>query len=347
MKADLPILPRSSFPAPARGLLAGLILISLVLSPVITGCRKQEPFRETMFLMGTLVEIAAYPDTREVRDAVALAFRRMEKVESLADQWEEDSPFARLRRGEGSDLSPEMLQVLEVALKVARMSSGVFDPTMGELVDLWGFERGSHRVPGSDRISEAMASMGYERLSMSGGGVKVNGQPVWLELGGVAKGYAVDEAVRVLKKSGVRAGIVNAGGDLRAFGKKPGGKPWRIGVQDPDDPQGMVGVLTVEDAAVATSGDYERYFEVDGVRYHHILDPATGRPSRSGVRGVTVVAPDCVLADALATAVFVLQQDQGRELLGRQNDVEGAWVLEDGRILTTPGIGTVIEFERR
>lgn len=118
-------------------------------------------------------------------------------------------------------------------------------------------------------------------------------------------------------------------------------------MQDPDDPQGLLGVLSLKDGSVATSGDYERYFEVDDIRYHHILDPNTGRPSRSGIRSTTVVASECVLADALATAAFVLGPDRGRELFEGQNGVEGILVIEDGQILKTSGIGSVIEFESR
>ncbi len=163
----------------------------------------------------------------------------------------------------------------------------------------------------------------------------------------MAKGYAVDEAVKVLRKRAVGGGIVNAGGDLRTFGLKPGGKLWKIGVQDPDHPQELAGVLTLREAAVATSGDYQRYFEEGGVRYHHILDPATGHPARSGLRGTTVIAPDCALADALATAAFVLGPEKGLKLLEDWDGVEGVLIAEGGEILTTSGIGEDIPFERR
>ena len=162
---------------------------------------------------------------------------------------------------------------------------------------------------------------------------------MWLDLGGVAKGYAVDEAVRVLKEGGIRSGIVNAGGDLRSFGLKPGGKRWKIGVQHPENPQEMSGVLEVGEISVATSGDYQRYFEVDDIRYHHILDPATGYPARSGLKGTTVFAPDCATADALATAAFVLGPVKGIELLQKWEGAEGVLITEDGTILTTSGIG--------
>ncbi|TNF47140.1 FAD:protein FMN transferase [bacterium] len=343
MKADPENLTGSPTLAGTIRLLVSLILLSIFL----TNCSEEKPFRETMFLMGTLVEIVAYPDSQQVRDAVSMAFRRMEKVEALADYKASESPLTSLRRGEDAALSDELLQILSVAIEVARMSRGAFDPTMGELVALWGFDRSEPKVPGSVRISEALGSVGYKRLSVDGVSVKVSGEKVWLELGGVAKGYAVDEAVRILKKGGVSAGIINAGGDLRAFGEKPDGKQWRIGVQNPDDPQGMLGVLILKEGSVATSGDYERYFELDGVRYHHILDPKTGLPSRSGIRSVTVVTSECVLADALATAAFVLGPDQGQELLGKHNGVEAILVIDNGQILKTSGIGTVVEFEER
>ena len=157
----------------------------------------------------------------------------------------------------------------------------------------------------------------------------------------------MDEAVQILSGSSATGGIVNAGGDLRAFGKKAGGKPWKIGVQDPDNPQELAGVLSIREAAVATSGDYQRYFEKEGVRYHHILDPATGYPARSGLKGTTVIAPDCALADALATAAFVLGPEKGLKLLEEWDEVEGVLITDGGKILTTTGIGKVIPFEER
>jgi thiamine biosynthesis lipoprotein len=158
-----------------------------------------------------------------------------------------------------------------------------------------------------------------------------------ISLGGIAKGYAVDRAVEVLRESGIQGGIVSAGGDLKAFGKREDGGPWKVGVRNPRDPSKNISVIPVSNLAVATSGDYERYRVVGGRRYHHIIDPRTGYPSR-GCMSVTVVTEQALEADALATAVFVLGPERGRALLEKLPDVEGILVDGDGRIVASSGL---------
>jgi thiamine biosynthesis lipoprotein len=222
-------------------------------------------------------------------------------------------------------------------MNVSRATSGAFDPTLGEVVQLWGFGRDDPRLPGPEEIEDAIDNAGYDKVP--DGQCCPDGRDIWFDLGGVAKGYSVDVAVRALKEAGIKAGIVNAGGDLRSFGVRPRRGYWKIGVQDPDNPQELAGVLEVKEAAVATSGDYQRYFEEGGIRYHHILDPATGYPAHSGVRGATVIAPDCATADALATAAFVMGPEKGLAMLESWEGAEGVLITDDGKILTTSGIG--------
>ena len=291
-------------------------------------------------MMGTLVDVVLYPDSPAVQQAVVTAFGRMNQIEGGAYRQRVEIPFTP-----NSDLDA----ILDAGLAVSKASSGAFDPTLGEVIKLWGFDTEKPGIPDPDDMKVAIGRVGYQRLDPSSASPSVSQgrDPVWLDLGGVAKGFAVDEAVQILSESSATGGIVNAGGDLRAFGKKAGGKPWKIGVQDPDNPQELAGVLSIREAAVATSGDYQRYFEEGGVRYHHILDPATGYPARSGLRGATVIAPDCALADALATAAFVLGPEKGLKLLEEWDGVEGVLITEDGKILTTSGIGKTIPFEER
>lgn len=297
-------------------------------------------------MMGTLVEVVLYADKETAPEASKQAFERMLVVEREAHASEESSPLYRLRKGEGVVIEGDLALILEVAMKVSRASAGAFDPTLGQVVYLWGFGREDPRIPGPEEIQTAMKNAGY--LGVPEEQCCPEGLGIWFELGGVAKGYAVDEAVRTLQEAGVRAGIMNAGGDLRTFGVRPGRKYWNIGVQDPENPQELAGVLKVREAAVATSGDYQRFLEKDGIRYHHILDPATGYPARSGLRGTTVIAPDCATADALATATFVLGPERGLALLEGWDDAEGVLITNDGKILTTSGIGEGgIEFEER
>jgi len=296
--------------------------------------------------MGTLVDVVLYGDKEVLPEAAGLAFESILRVEAAAHPSKEGSSLFRIRQGKGVRVEGDLARILDVALEVSRATSGAFDPTLGEVVNLWGFGRDDPHLPGPEKIVRALEGARYDRVLT--GQCCPEGLDIWFDLGGVAKGYAVDEAVRSLQDSGVKAGIVNAGGDLRSFGVRPRRGYWKIGVQDPENPQKLAGVLEIKEAAVATSGDYQRYFEEGGIRYHHILDPSTGYPAHSGLRGTTVIAPDCATADALATAAFVMGPEKGLAMLEKWEGAEGVLITEDGTILTTSGIGEGgIRFEER
>jgi len=331
---------------PGRTSIFKTILFLITVSMLVSGChRTYEPTRETRFMMGTLVEILVYARGDGAADAINRAFLRIQEVEKASSRWEKGSALESIREGKGAALVGDQAIILETALAVAAASSGAFDPTLGELADLWGIGMGNPRVPEEEEIRDALERSGYRRIPE--GGCCPPGLKVWFDLGGVAKGYAVDEAVKVLKSAGIGAGIVDAGGDLRSFGSKPGDVPWKIGVQDPEQPQDLAGILHVGEISIATSGDYQRYFEVGGIRYHHILDSATGRPARSGVKSVTVLATDCALADALATAAFVMGPEEGLDLIESWEKVEGILISGDGEYHVTSGIGEEYPFQKR
>ncbi len=336
--------PAGVFSAVSSFLKPTLFLITMGM--LVSGChRAPEPTRETRFMMGTLVEVVVYAQGDAASDAVNRAFTRIHEVEKASSRWEKGSALESIRAGKGASLGADETAIMKTALSVAVASSGAFDPTLGELVELWGIGTDQPRVPEEEEISGALERSGYRKIPEEGccpPGVKV-----WLDLGGVAKGYAVDEAVKVLKGEGISAGIVDAGGDLRSFGQKPGDVPWKIGVQDPETPQELAGILDVGEVSVATSGDYQRFFEAGGIRYHHILDSKTGRPARSGVKSATVLAPGCALADALATAAFVMGPERGLGLLEEWEGVEGILISDDGVYHVTSGIGKEYPFEKR
>jgi thiamine biosynthesis lipoprotein len=232
-------------------------------------------------------------------------------------------------------------EILVLAKRVAARSDGAFDPSAGALVELWGYP--DHpALPDSAAIAEAVATVDWravESADMAAGGEvprawKLGLPGMRLDLGGIAKGWGVDRAADLL--AGVSgAALVNVGGDLAVRGTKPAGTGWLIGVQDPRDPSRLFLKLRLTGpGAVATSGDYQRWFEVGGVRYHHLLDPRTGWPAR-GVRSATVVAPTCAVADAWATAAFVLGPEAGVAALEREPDLEGVLVTvgEDGELV--------------
>jgi thiamine biosynthesis lipoprotein len=280
---------------------------------------------ETRFLMDTMVVISvAHEDPQAAKVAADLAFGEMERVDRLMARVE-GTPLWELNIAGGGVADPEIIKVLEAGLKAARETGGAFDPTLAAVIDLWKIKEGPHAPPTQKDIDHARASTGWQKIRMDGDGkVRLGGTD--LDLGGIGKGYAVDLAVESLKASGLENFLVNAGGDLFIAGSK-NGKPWKVGVQHPRSAEEVFGAVP-KAGALVTSGDYERYFDWEGVRYHHVFSPATGRPATSGCVSVTVWADTTMRADILATAAFVLGPEKGLKLLETQKDVEGMIIDE-------------------
>jgi thiamine biosynthesis lipoprotein len=232
-------------------------------------------------------------------------------------------------------VSGELLSLLVQAVEVSRETGGAFDVTVGPLVALWQFDVGG-KVPAPEDLELALGLVDYRGLDLdvkeSTVGLAAGGMKI--DLGGIGKGFAVDRAANLLLEEGVENAIIDAGGDLRLLGSRPGKDFWRIGIRHPRDPARLLVSLDLADRAVVTSGDYERFFMAGGKRYHHLLDPATGLPAE-GCQSVTVVAGDTASADAYATAAFVLGPRRGLELLRRLPGVEGIIVDREGGVLWT------------
>lgn len=288
---------------------------------------RERLVRLTVPVMGTLAELAV-PARHEgvARQALQAAAAELRRVESLMTRFSPASDVGRFNAapaGASIPVSPETAEVVRAALGWARRSDGAFDPTLERLTALW--DPASATVPPrGEALAAAQGDAGGWRTLETGSGTDtptlLRTPGTALDLGGIAKGYGVDQATRVLREHGVHRGLVNVGGDLMALGDGPGARPWRIGIRDPRDPEGTVRTLELVDEAVATSGDYLRFFEHDGERYHHILDPRTGAPTRSRTRTVTVVAPDVMTADASATVAFTLEEEGARRVLASHPD---------------------------
>ena len=319
-----------------------LLLLLLLPSLLLGGCpgRSGTPaaVHRSRILMGTVVEITAYgPDQAPLERAVAQAFAAMAQIESLMTPHQPKSDVARLSAAAGPlQVSPETATVIAAGLRVGAASGGAFDMGLGRLKDLWDIEGEHPRIPSAEELRAALVGTGPGDLRLDGRTVTKSDPRLAVDLGGIAKGYAVDRAIAVLQAAGVKHASVNAGGDIRLLGDR-GDRPWKIGIQHPRREDAILATLELADTAVVTSGDYERYFERDGVRYHHLFDPKTGQPARL-CRSVTIVAPGAMLADALATAVFVLGPAAGPELLQHFPGCEGLIVAADGSTVTTPGL---------
>jgi thiamine biosynthesis lipoprotein len=286
-----------------------LLLISFAACSAKPGIHER-----TDFTLGTVAELKVVSRSEvEAGPALQRAFDELLRIEQLASSYLETSEVSRLARDPATPLSPEMQEILAVAREVQQASGGAFCPTLGALLHVWGFPE-PDALPDSAAVAEAL-----RRSRLPG---------AELDLGGVAKGYAVDLAAEALGRAG--SCIVSAGGDLAVRGTRPDGKAWLVGVQDPRDTSRFLVKLRLSGrVSVSTSGDYQRYIDVGGVRYHHILDPETGWPAQ-GLRSVTVVGPSTVLTDAWATAAFVLGAREGLARLEAHPDLEGVLVEEDG-----------------
>ncbi len=298
-----------------------LPLFALLLA--CSGSRPAEVDR-TGFGFGSYVRIKlldASPARAE--SLVAVAFDELNRLDTLWSAFLPGSDVAVLNRERSCRVSPETAELIRSALRFAELTGGALDITVRPLSEAWGFPDADYRVPSDSELAEALRAVGYRQVVLHGDTVVLAGS-ARVDLGGVAVGAAVDRVVEMLESAGVTAGLVDAGGDIRVFGDRT----WRIGLQDPRG-DGIVRVFELSDGAVSTSGDYQKFFERDGERFHHIIDPTTGRPA-GGCASVTVLAATTLAADALSTGLFVLGPERGTALLERLEGTGAVFVCEEG-----------------
>ncbi len=316
---------------PARRIGALVICFGLLLA-CTPAEQSLEPTTRDWSVMGTDLFITVYRESSDAELASAdldAAFAAVSEIDDLMSLYKPDSELTALNASAGqgaTSVSAHTFAVLDAADHYAALTDGAVDVTVEPLVRLWGFfDVADASVPGQDRIDEALAKTGMHRLTLDRVSRTAALEPdVRVDLGGIAKGYGVDQALAVLRERDVPAALVNLGGTVGVLGAHPAGRPWIVGIRHPRENQ-LIGEIRLQDGAVSTSGDYDRYFEHDGKRYSHIIDPRTGWPVE-GVYAVTVVAPNATAADALSTAAYVLGRDDGLALLSMCAGVEGVMV---------------------
>lgn len=334
-----------------------IISLGLVLGiGIIFFAQSQE--RELMreeFLMDTLVSISTYgTDTDFLQEATQKAFLEIRRIADLTNRFPLPSITAAalsdvIRINEMAGIKPvvvdeDVFKMLQLAQEYNRLTEGAFDVTIGPVMDLWGFGREKQKVPTASELQKALALVDSRKLILDqkAHSAFLNKKGMALDLGAVAKGYAVEKAAQVLEKEGVEKALINAGGNIRVLGKKEKWKPWKIGIQDPRTPSALMGILSLEDEAVVTSGDYNRTIQIAGKTYHHLLSPQTGYPVGYNI-SVTVVTRDAAQADLLSTALFLLEPQQALEFAAKLNKVEVVLVTADKKILCSPGLRGKIE----
>lgn len=320
--------------APVLGLAVALAVAATI--PFWGG--RRAPLKRQIFAMDTVFELTLWGAGQDDMDA-AVAFAGSDG--RFFSRQNPDSPVAALNRaaGHGPVQVPERLASLMTrALGWTKRTNGAFNPMIGPIVDLWGIGTDKAHVPFPREIREALPRCRWQDVKIDGRSVELSQGQV-LDLGGIAKGTCADDLRQMLQSRGVSAGVLNLGGNVVAFGRRPEGGAWQIGVQDPLDERGAIfGIVSLPDGgSVVTSGPYERYFFQNGRRYHHLFDPATGRPAESDLQAVTVVSERSEDGDALATALFVLGSVKGEELLKSLPGIDAIFVGL-GWVKVTPGL---------
>lgn len=337
-----------------RTLLILLALLFLCGGVIYTYQHRTREYASEQFLMDTLITIRVYGrDPENLKDAVAEAYAALHRIADLADRFPQPgtalcrlSDVCRINENAGIEsvrVAPETLEMLVLAKKYHDLTAGTFDVTVGPVMDLWGFAGDHPHVPAPERILDALTLVDDTLLEVNAEKQTVFLKKVGmkLDLGAVAKGYATEKAIQALKKYGIKKALIDAGGNICVIGSSLRDTPWRIGIKDPRQENAMVAVVALEDEAAVTSGDYYRYFEEKGKRYHHILDPRSGYPASEN-RSVTVLSRDAGLADILSTALFVQSPEEALSL-SEKLGVELFLVNTDGRILHTPGLRKRLE----
>jgi thiamine biosynthesis lipoprotein len=326
-----------------------LKLLCAALFIVLASCSVPVSSRAE-FALGTVCSITVFDKVKDsVLDEV---FARIREIDNLMSVNIPVSDVSRINAAagiKGVQVHEDVFRVIERAVYCAELSGGAFDPTVGPLVSLWGMNGDNPKVPSQEEIESVLplVNCGGVQLDANSLSVFLIKQGMALDLGGIAKGYAADEAAAIIKKHGVKRALIDLGGNILVIGENSGARPWRVGVQNPLEKRYVyMGIIRLSPEknqhALSTSGTYERFFEADGKSYHHIFSPALGYPAENGLYSVTVIAHNSMDADALSTAVFVLGAEKGKELIDSIPGTEAVFVLKDKSVQKTAGAGFTI-----
>ncbi|MBM7833463.1 FAD:protein FMN transferase [Clostridium sardiniense] len=321
-----------------------ILIISLV------GCTKEkskdtklkDPISRTELFMGTAIKITLYDvGSEEILDK---AFKRVIDLEDLVSINKSGTEIVELNKNSGINpvkLSDDSFNIIEKGLEYSKASKGGYDITIGPLVKLWSIGLPEAKVPNENEIREAIKHVDYSKLKINKdtNEVFLSEKGMMIDLGSIAKGYAADEIVKLLKEEGVTEAIVDLGGNIYALGKKEGNKNWKIGIQDPNTERGnVVGMVETYNKSVVTTGVYERFIEKDGVKYHHILNPKIGYPYKTDIAGVSIIADKSMDADALSTLIFTKGLDEGIKFIETLDGVDAIFIMNDRKVYITEGV---------
>lgn len=302
-----------------------------------------EVFTRTLKLMGSRFEITVVASNKSEGDQfIRMAIDEITRIEQLISSWDPSTQTSLINQNAGIKpvkVDPELFRLIERSIQISRITDGAFDISFAAMDKIWKFDGTMTQLPDSSQVRQSVSKVGYENIILDhqNGTVFLRLPGMKIGFGAIGKGYAADMAKALLMDKGAVAGMVNASGDLNCWGEKPDGSPWLVGITNPLNKNHVFSWFPVENSAVVTSGNYEKYVIFDGIRYTHIIDPRTGYPTQ-GLASVTVFAPKGELADALATSIFVMGKETGLDFINQLTGIECVIVDDLGKIYYSKNI---------
>jgi thiamine biosynthesis lipoprotein len=311
----------------------------------VPGNAQKHSFSKQLLLMGSAFEIIVVVDLSEkifAEEQINVAIHEIERIERLISSWDQNSQTSLINENAGIKavtVDQELFDLIERSIKVSKLTYGAFDISYASIDEVWYFDGSMKALPSEESIQKSVVKIDYNNIILDQDKLTVflKERGMRIGFGAIGKGYAAQKAKELLIENGVEDGVINASGDLVAWGFNADGKSWRVGIADPANNKSILAWIPVNDLAVVTSGNYEKFIEINGVRYSHIIDPRTGWPSR-GLKSVTIICPNPELADALATALFVMGGETGLDLIDQLNGIECILVDEENKLIISKNI---------
>ncbi|SEI45429.1 thiamine biosynthesis lipoprotein [Dyadobacter koreensis] len=316
------------------------ILFALIFSHIFFTADAQVLRKRTTTLMGSRFDISIVADdTLSAEANIDTVIAEITRIENLISDWKETSQVSAINRNAGIQpvkVDSELFELTKRAIRLSEMTNGTFDISFGSMEKVWKYDGSMTEIPSAEIVKRSVAKVGYKNIILDSLNstifLKLEGMKIGF--GSIGKGYAADRGRNVMRARGIDAGIVNASGDMSTWGTQPNGKDWKIGITDPRDTRKLLGTITIKEASVVTSGNYEKYIEIGGKRFSHIINPLTGYPA-TGLSSVTVIGPEAEIANGFSTALIVLGERAGLEIIKKFPDYQCIIVSDKGRITTS------------
>lgn len=317
--------------------------LNIFLFLIVTVSYSQNVYKQTLKLMGNRFDISVVAENETIgNEYIGLATNEIKRIENLISSWDVNSQTSLINKNAGIKpikVDDELFQLIQRSLKISKLTNGAFDISYASMDRIWKFDGSMTTIPSEESIKKSVEKVGYQNIILDEANktVFLKEKGMKIGFGAIGKGYAADMAKELLQNKGMKAGIINASGDLNAWGKQPDGKDWMVAIVNPLNNEKVFSWLPVENSAVVTSGNYEKYVKLNGELYSHIIDPRTGYPSK-GILSVSIFTKSAELADALATSIFVMGVETGLDFINQLNNVECIIVNADNKVITSKNI---------